>query len=238
MRGPGGCVLLRRAAVAGAAIAGMLAITPAAAPAAAIAAEAIAAAPAAASAPPAARAALLDTTGDVVIDRAPVPSAQRPQGEVRIVRRGGHVVVQTILDTRVLKRVLGAVSDKERRNWPAGTAGHADMERYVAALEQFRRAAAERPDQAGAEVDRRVQALIEFIDASGGPLVAIGGVTLAEDGGPAGTAAAVRIRARSAPVLLNLSADYVRRNMTLIVADAFSLDPGEAAKRLAAAAGR
>jgi hypothetical protein len=37
--------------------------------------------------------------------------------------------------------------------------------------------------------------------------------------------------------LLSLSADYVRRNMALIVADAFALKPGEAATRLAAAAG-
>jgi hypothetical protein len=196
-----------------------------------------AAAPAAAAGPTAAQAALLDIARDVVVESTFVPSAQRPQGEVRIVRRGGRAVVQTILYTRVLKRVIGAISDKERRNWPAGAAGHADMERYVAALEEFRRAAAARPDQAGAEVDRRVQALIEFIDAPGDPLVAIGGVTLAATAGQEGTAGAVRIGARATPALLSLSADYVRRNMALIVADAFSVDPGEAATRLAAAAG-
>jgi hypothetical protein len=177
------------------------------------------------------QAALLDIGRDVVVDRAFVPSAERPQGEVRIVRRGGHVVVQTVLYTRVLKRVVGAILDKERHNWPAGAAGHADAERYAAALEAFRRAAAERPDQVGAEVDRRVRALIEFIDAPGEPLVAIGGVTLE------GTGAAVRVRARAAPAVLALSADYVRRNMALIVADAFSLKPGEAAARLVGAAG-
>jgi len=185
---------------------------------------------AAAAPPTAGQAALLDIGRDVVVDRAFVPSADHPQGEVRIVRRGGHVVVQTVLYTRVLKRVFGAISDKERRNWPAGAAGHADMERYVAALGAFRRAAAKRPDQPGPDVDRRVQALIEFIDAPTAPLVAIGGVTLE------GTGDAVRVRARATPAMLTLSADYVRRNMALIVADSFALKPGEAATRLAAAA--
>jgi len=197
---------------------------------------AVGAVPAAATDPTAGQTALLDIRSDVVVDRAFVPSARRPQGEVRIVRRGGHAVVQTLLYTRVLKRVVGAITDKERRNWPAGAAGHADMERYVAALEAFRRAAAERPDQAGPDVDRRVRALVEFIDAPGEPLVAIGGVTLEGTGGLEETAESVRIRARATPSVLTLSADYVRRNMALIVADAFSIKPGEAATRLAAAA--
>jgi len=177
------------------------------------------------------RAALLDVRHDILVERAFVPSAQRPQGEVRIVRRGDHTVVQTLLYTRVLKRVFGAIADKERRNWPAAATGHADMERYVAALEEFRRAAASRPDPPGAETDRRVRALIEFVDAPGAPLVAIGGVDIE------GTGGSIRVRGRTTPVVLDLSSVYVRRNMRLIVADAFRLADEEAAARIAKAAG-
>ncbi len=177
------------------------------------------------------RAAFLDVSHDVVVERAFVPSAQRPQGEVRIVRRGGRVVVQTLLYTRVLKRVLAAIHEKERRNWPSGVPGHTDMERYVAALEEFRRGAAGSPERVGADVDPRVLALIEFVDAPGTPFVAIGGFHIE------GKDEAIRVRGRAAPVVLDLSAAYVRRNMRLIVADAFRLSAEEAATRLAKAAG-
>jgi hypothetical protein len=177
------------------------------------------------------RAALLDTGRDVIVDRAFVPSSERPQGEVRVVRRADVVVVQTILYTRALKRVVGAIVGKEQRNWPPGSAGHDDMRRYVDALEAYRRAAAPAGGD-GAGSGRRVQALIEFIDAPGAPFVAIGGVTLDDTGGT------VRVTGRAAPAVPALSADYVRRNMALIVADSFAVSPAEAEARLAAAAGR
>lgn len=175
------------------------------------------------------RAVLLDVGKDVLLERAFVPSAQRPQGEVRIIRRGGHAVVQTLLYTRVLKRVLAAISDKERRNWPAGSAGHADMERYVAALEAFRLAAAKRTGQPAGGDDRQVRALIEFVDVPGAPFVAIGGVDIE------GSGEAVRIRGRAAPAVLDFSPHYVQRNMRLIVADAFHISEERAATRLAKA---
>ena len=90
------------------------------------------------------------------------------------------------------------------------------------------RRAPTRPD---ADVDRRVRALIEFVDAPGAPLVAIGGVDIEGEG------ETIRVRGRAAPAVLDLSAAYVRRNMRLIVADAFHLSAEEAAARLAKAAG-
>ena len=193
-----------------------------------------------ATAEPAARP---DTGDDVVVDRAFVPSEQRPQGEVRLVRRGGHVVVQTILYTRVLKRVLSNIAGKEKRNWPAGTEGHADSERYMAALEEFRKGAATARQGAGdggsgdsgdaaAASDRRVTMIIEFVDAGESTIVTLGGVDLEGDGG------AVRVVRRRTPVVLKPSATYVRRNMRLIVADAFQVSIEEAGARIAGAAAR
>jgi hypothetical protein len=184
------------------------------------------------SAPPAA------AGREVVVDRAFVPSEKRPQGEVRLVRRDGHAVVQTILYTRVLKRVLANISGKERRNWPAGQAGHEEMERYVAALEEYRvKEGGTAGDESSTGADagtaasgRRKTMLIEFVEAGDRSFVAIGGVELEGSGGD------VRIRKRGTPAVLALSSVYVGRNMRLIVADAFGLSPEEAGRRVARAA--
>jgi len=184
--------------------------------------------------PPAAErgAALLDAGADVRIDRAFVPSADRRQGEVRIIRRGPHVVVQTLLYSKVIKRVVGAIVDKERAGWPEKSEGHADMERYVAALQEAQRQIPKPEAAPGTEGDRRAKLLIEFIDDPAHPIVALGGVEIGEESGE------VSIRQRRSPMVLEPSPGYVRRNMTLIVADAFHLSTAEAEARLAAAARR
>ena len=172
---------------------------------------------------------MIDLTGDVIVDRVPVPSADRPQGEVRIVRRNGRLVVQTLLKTKVLKRVIGAIADKERRGWPEGASGYADARRYLAALETFQQAALAQRDAAGPDADRHVNALIEFIDAPERPFVAIGSAEID------GAKNEMRLVGRAAPVIIELSAEYVRRNMRLIVADAFHVTPEEASARIARA---
>jgi hypothetical protein len=174
------------------------------------------------------RTALLDTGRDEVVRRVAVPSADRRHGEVRIVRRGPHVVVQTLLYSKVLPRVIGEIAGKEARNWPAGKAGHEDALRYV---ESLRRARDEAPP-ASAE-DRRRKLRIEFVDGAPAPFVAITGVEIEEQGG------ALRIAGTREPTtVLDLSATYVRANMRLIVADAFDVSPGEAEALLAVVPGK
>ena len=175
---------------------------------------------------------MLDTAGDIIVARTLVPSAERPQGEVRIIRRGGRPVVQTLLSTKLLKRVTAAIVEKERRGWPEGAAGHEDSVRYLAALEDFQKMTLARRDAAATGADRRVQALIEFVDARDGPFVAIGEATIE------GTARDMRLVGRKSPVILTLSAEYVLRNMKLIVADSFHLTVQQAAERIERAGAR
>lgn len=182
----------------------------------------------------AAGAAGLDTTGDQVIDHVKVPSADKPQGEVRIVRRNGRPVVQTLLHTKVLKRVIGAIADKERRGWPARTAGsadvagYADSQRYLAVLDEFARKTLAERDKTGSPTERHVQALIEFVDEPGHPFVAIGSAQIDATG------ESLRLVSRGAPTVLEVSAEYLRQDMKLIVADSFHISPDEAGRRLAA----
>ncbi len=88
----------------------------------------------AASEPAALPAALLDASADRVVARTPVPDATRKVGEVQLIARGDAAVVQTLLRTKVLARVVAEIRKKEDANWPADAAGHGDMIRYQEAL--------------------------------------------------------------------------------------------------------
>jgi hypothetical protein len=158
----------------------------------------------------------LDPAGDRVLRRTVVPDPVRRQGEVRLVARGDARVVQTLLATKVLRRVVAEIRQKEERNWPAGAPGHDDMRRYVAALAD----AAAALDAAAGDGERR-RLLIEMIATP-----EVGGIILGEfaseerDG---------RLEPRSARVLatVDVGRDYLRRNMRLVLADAFDVDEDE-----------
>jgi hypothetical protein len=168
--------------------------------------------------------ALLDAGADVDLAATPVPSAVRRVGEVRVIRRGAAAVVQTRLETTILRRAVAEIGVKERASWPTGAPGRADAERYVAAL----RAAAERLPRppVAPPADRRQRLLIEFVLDADDALVVIGPFE------PAGDGAAPRSAWLGVPTVLELGRAYVRGNMEHIVADAF--DPASpAAARLA-----
>src|SRR5262245_25756123 len=59
---------------------------------------------------------LEQAAGDTIHARCVVPDNLRKVGEVRLVTRGNAVVVQTLLSTKVLSRVLAEIAKKEQRN--------------------------------------------------------------------------------------------------------------------------
>ncbi len=150
---------------------------------------------------------------DVVVTKAYVPSSDRRVGEVRIVQRGDAAVIQTLLYTSLLRRAVDAIHDKEDANWPADRPGHADALRYLAALD----AQAARVLAAPAPDDRRRRLLIEFVLEGANASVIVGDFDME------GAADDVRVTARRPVETLAPSPDYVKRNMRLIVADAFDL---------------
>ena len=155
-----------------------------------------------------------------MVARTDVPDAMRKVGEVRLVRRGVAVVVQTLLATKVLPRVVAEIGKKEAGNWPPGAAGREDMERYVAAIERaagaLRAARDERQDG-----DRRVRMVIELVAT---PEVA--GLMVGTFGGTEvdGT---LQPTERRPLETMALRKTYVFRNMRLILADAFHVPEGE-----------
>jgi hypothetical protein len=154
-----------------------------------------------------------DAAADRVVMRTDVPDTTRKVGEVRLVQRGDAIVVQTLLSTKVISRVLAEIRKKETANWPAGQAGHDDMEHYLAAVD--RNAEELRGERDAEDGDRRVRLAIELVatkDAEGLVLATFGG-------GEAGGYLAPTERRVLETVALGRP--YVVRNMRLILADSF-----------------
>jgi hypothetical protein len=160
----------------------------------------------------------LDTGADRVVARAFVPSEAQRVGEVRLVRRGDADVVETLLYTKVLSRVVGEIRKKELANWPADRPGHADALRYIDALEDARRAIWNAMPQPTPGSDRRQKMWIDFVLAGDAAGVALGRCGLDESG------PMVRSTNRQTLAVLLLDREYVQRNMRLIAADSFSVE--------------
>ena len=169
---------------------------------------------------PASLAPLFDAAHDEVVARAFVPSEAQKAGEVRLVHRRGADVVQTLLYTKVLSRVVAEIRKKELANWPDGRPGHEDALRYCDALDAARKTVWDRLPKDTPSAERRQKLWIEFALADRAAAVGIGTFEMDESG------ASVTLRTREPLVLLEPSRDYVRRNMRLIAADSFQADGG------------
>jgi len=166
--------------------------------------------------------------GDEVVKRVAVPSSERRQGEVRIVRRGATVVVQTVIHSKVMRRVAGEIAQKEALSWPDGAKSADDRARYVETLRQVVDAIrAEGNDASAGETDRFRDLRIDFLVQGGRGLVVISGAEVVDEG------ETLRLVAVREPVeRLEPSLDYVQRNMKLIVADSFATSSLEEAERM------
>ncbi len=162
--------------------------------------------------------ALLDIRNDALVKRAFVPSPAQKVGEVRIVERGDAKVVQTLLYTKILARVVGEIRNKEAINWPPDAPGHADAQRYREALVQVQTQIWDRMPRGESVQDRRQKMWIEFVLGPQRALVAIGAFEMEETGSE------VKVVKREALDVFEASRDYVERNMRLIEADAFRAD--------------
>lgn len=155
---------------------------------------------------------LSDHSADTVVSRAYVPSAERKVGEVRTLRRGTATVVQTLLYSRILKRVVAEIRLKEDANWPPEHPLRAEAQRFLDALDAARVAARRAVPKESS--DRRQRVWIEFVRTPERAVVFVGTFTATRGTGD------VEIATRTVTATLPLSRTYVERNMRLIVADA------------------
>jgi hypothetical protein len=157
-------------------------------------------------------------TADRVVHRTDVRARGRTLGEIRVLRRGDALVVQTLLHTTILRQVVARIIEKEEVNWPPERAGHAAAMQYVAALRRARDAVAPRggAGSAAPAADRRRALLIEFLLSPRAATVGLYAPALAD-----GTITTARPLAT-----LALARPYVERDLRLIVADNFTLPDG------------
>lgn len=162
--------------------------------------------------------------------RIPVPSPEQPQGEVRIVQRGKAMVVQTLLYTKILKRVVGAICKKEQATWPQQRPEHGESKRYVETLRQIRQEI-EGERKAGATGNERLQTLlIEFVLDEQQSSIGLYEPTYGGEDGQ------LVVRDRRPLAVWPASRRYISENMLEIVKDAFALDDAAAKALLAGAA--
>ena len=157
---------------------------------------------------------LLEADGDRVIATTVVPDDVRKVGEVRLVARGDATVVQTLLATRTLDRVVSEIRRKEEANWAAGDPQRASMERYLSSVFRIADALVAKRE-AQPDGDRRLRLLIEFVASAGAT-----GVLVGEFGGDE-VDGRLRPTGRRPIETFALPRAYVLRNMRLILADSF-----------------
>jgi hypothetical protein len=169
---------------------------------------------------------LLDDKRDEIVRSEFVPTEEQPVGEVRLIRRGQAVVMQTVLHTALLKRVVAEIRKKELASWPPDRKGHDDAQEYIDAITTAQQRIQERHRRREGRGDRRQKMLIEFILSGRASIVAISEPELGEKSGH------MRVTSRRTIATLELSRTYVRGNIYEIAWDALRLDRKESRKLL------
>jgi len=150
-----------------------------------------------------------DRSRDAIVARKVIEARGRDHGELRLVRRGGAAVVQTLLVTRSLKRAVARIRDKEAANWPQDGHGYGASRVYVEAVEEAAAQVLEAP-----RTDRHRRLLIE-IELSGNA----GRIALSKPTTRAGADGITLVT--SEPITrLDVPCSWARREIALIAGDA------------------
>lgn len=141
----------------------------------------------------------------VILARTDVPNSIVPQAEVRLVRRGGEMIVQSVILPRFPGKVRNKITTAEQKNWP----GNVDAAAYVAALEEAFAEYAEAHDS------KTTALIIDFVSSAESTRVDFLFATAVRD------KAGITIQPSAVWRSLDLSDYYVTKNQEYILNDAF-----------------
>jgi len=141
----------------------------------------------------------------VILARTDVPNSIVPQAEVRLVRRGGEMIVQSVILPRFPGKVRNKITTAEQKNWP----GNVDAAAYVAALEEAFAEYAEAHDS------KTTALIIDFVSSAESTRVDFLFATAVRD------KAGITIQPSAVWRSLDLSDYYVTKNQEYILIDAF-----------------
>ncbi|MFZ4855499.1 MAG: hypothetical protein ACOYL3_03805 [Desulfuromonadaceae bacterium] len=162
-----------------------------------------------------------------LIRSAPVPAEPPYQGEFRLLHRDSALVAQTLLNSKVMSRVVGAIQKRELNNWPKDREGGTDSRRYTGELVKALQTVEERAE----EGQRFLQLMIEFVLDGKQSYVALYAPTLTQKGD--------RLVLQKKELLKKLpfSRTYVYKNILFIIQDCFQLEVGKALELVRPVAG-
>lgn len=158
---------------------------------------------------------------DTVVHRCTVFAHDTPIGEVRLAARDRAVVVQTLLQTVLMRRVVAEIRKKEETNWPSDRRGAESSRQYVAGLERVQRSLWEQRARSTRGPNPPQRLAIEFVHAAGKAWVSLGTFE-ASSNPPRLDVSALRELER-----IDLDAGYIAENIRLILADACGLGQQE-----------
>ena len=170
-------------------------------------------------------------SSDLLMRRAPVPADPPYQGEVRLLRRETGLVLQTILNSKVLRHVVMTIRKKELKEWPQDREGAIDSRRYSDELFRAYEAVSKRAGNHQDKDGRHRQLLIEFVLERASSSVRFYAPTLAQDGEH------FSIAKKELLGELRVSRHYGYNNMLAILRDSFQLDTQKARELLQPVAG-
>lgn len=167
-----------------------------------------------------------DGSQDLIVQRVVVPSAEKPQGEVQVIQRRDLLVVQTLLSSRILKRVVAAIDAKESRSWPEAREGHTDSLHYREELFRATEKSWEAYRQRSDRSQEHQTLAIEFIIGPSLSLIALSLPQLTEENGN------LHLISKQPVKIWRGGEAYVRENIFEIIKDSFQLGDSETEKFL------
>jgi len=162
---------------------------------------------------------------ETLIWRSPIPAKPPYQGEVRLIRRDAALVMQTILNSKVLRHVVAAIQKKEFSAWPEDREGWIDSRRYsdelYRAYESIQARVKRRKNS-----DRYLNLLIEFVLQERHSFVALYEPTLSKSGNQ------FSVKEKEILKKMNTSRTYIYKSLQEIAQDSFQLEEQEVLRLL------
>lgn len=160
-----------------------------------------------------------------LLHSTPVPSSLLKQGEVRLIKDGDLLIVQSLLYSKYMGRIQKKIIQNESENWTRDSAGFQDMNNFCSLLKDAvvhaENAFAQKPKHSRL---KRPSLLIEFVRGPDHSSIRFCEVELDIDSLQSSTWRVIdkHVFQEMTPAWK----EYVPRNQELILQDAFKADPG------------
>ncbi|GIW45259.1 MAG: hypothetical protein KatS3mg077_2541 [Candidatus Binatia bacterium] len=167
------------------------------------------------------------TGSDRLLYQCPIRAGDAAIGEVRLLTRQDHTILEVLLQAVPMRRVVAEIRKKEESNWPPTRSGAPSSQRYVAALEKIQRQLWQQRARSARGPNPPQRLRITFVAAPDGSWVTLGSFEAR------GEPPSLEVLETTPIERLDLEPYYVHENIRLILADTCGLDLGKVENLLA-----